>query len=351
MSNTPACRFGWDCQRPDCWFSHPSGRAIDGGGGASAVPSFPGALPSSAAGLPPHLQSSVLSPMSFNPSLLALHMQSLGLNPSNHSTSSPYPPVASSSVTKPITSSNLASSHDSYPPSSSLSSAAVTGKRGPQPCRYGRECHREECWFLHPEGRAIDEPGGGGGGGGGGGAGGPGGGVGGGGGRARRSSPGADEYDDALDEFEGKDGLTAEEEEEAAYRQAVSERGGEDADDDFVCPCCHGQPDGCTNTAACQAAGVCACQADRIEDGGGGEEERGSSRGSGRGSAGGRVVDDTWKDEWSVRASTTHPHRCGVCSLCGRSLHLCPCAARCAGFLRPCGVSAVRATCIGVKAS
>ena len=225
MSNTPACRFGWDCQRPDCWFSHPSGRAIDGGGGASAVPSFPGALPSSAAGLPPHLQSSVLSPMSFNPSLLALHMQSLGLNPSNHSTSSPYPPVASSSVTKPITSSNLASSHDSYPPSSSLSSAAVTGKRGPQPCRYGRECHREECWFLHPEGRAIDEPGGGGGGGGGGGAGGPGGGVGGGGGRARRSSPGADEYDDALDEFEGKDGLTAEEEEEAAYRQAVSERG------------------------------------------------------------------------------------------------------------------------------
>ena len=301
MSGTaPVCRFGWECHRPDCWYSHPGGRAIDGGG--SGPPTYPGPSHS----LPPHLQSSGLPPsvlhstLPFNPSLLPLQMQSMQpfLLSSSTSSPSPYLPPLPSSITKPITSSNLSSSTPSYshPPPSYPSSSIPPSKRGPLPCRYGRDCHREECWFLHPEGRAIDEPGGGVGAGAGAGVGG---GGGGGGSRGRRSSPGADEYDEALDEFEGKDGeaLAPEDEEEAAFRQAMRERGGgeeEEDEEEFECPCCEGRPEGCEGTQACQAAGVCVCQADRIEDGGG-EERREGRAAAGRG---GSVLDDTWKDEW-----------------------------------------------------
>lgn len=37
--------------------------------------------------------------------------------------------------------------------------------RGPVPCRFGVDCHRKDCWYSHPAGRAIDAGGGGGGGG------------------------------------------------------------------------------------------------------------------------------------------------------------------------------------------
>lgn len=36
--------------------------------------------------------------------------------------------------------------------------------RGPMPCRFGVDCHRRDCWYSHPAGRAIDAGGGGGGG-------------------------------------------------------------------------------------------------------------------------------------------------------------------------------------------
>ena len=26
-----------------------------------------------------------------------------------------------------------------------------------QPCRFGRACHRPDCWFAHPEARAVDD--------------------------------------------------------------------------------------------------------------------------------------------------------------------------------------------------
>ena len=44
------------------------------------------------------------------------------------------------------------------------------GGRGPMPCRFGVDCHRRDCWYSHPAGRAIDARAGGGGGAGGGGA-------------------------------------------------------------------------------------------------------------------------------------------------------------------------------------
>lgn len=30
------------------------------------------------------------------------------------------------------------------------------GGRGPIPCRFGVQCHRQDCWYSHPAGRAID---------------------------------------------------------------------------------------------------------------------------------------------------------------------------------------------------
>ena len=161
-------------------------------------------------------------------------------------------PVApyTSSITKPITSSNLDSSSSSSHHSLPASSSNKRGGGGPAVCRYGRECHRAGCYFLHPEGRTIDERRGSGTGGGGGGG---------------RASPSDDEVADALDEFEAANGLTEEEEDEAAFQRYKASLGVADDDeeeDDFV-----------TN------------------NGGGG-----SSGGSGGGGGGG--FDDTWKDEW-----------------------------------------------------
>jgi len=149
-------------------------------------------------------------------------------------------------------------------------------------CRYGRECHRDGCYFVHPEGRTIDERRGGSGGSGDGGG---------------RASPSDDEVAEALDEFEAANGLTEEEEDEAAFRQYKAQMGAADDDDEdeFICPCCNGHPTGCTNTPLCQRGGMCACQAGRIEDGH-------DSRGPGRASGGG--VDDTWKDEWFADSRT-----------------------------------------------
>ncbi|MCJ1296689.1 hypothetical protein MMC34_008255 [Xylographa carneopallida] len=228
-SNPQPCRFGFTCHRADCWFAHPTGRAID-----QQQP--PAAMPPAAA-----------NPYALNPALLPQYMQMLAQpQPGFPSAVGPAAPYASS-ITKPITSSNLdsSSSHHSHPAAS-----AKRGGGGPAVCRYGRECHREGCYFAHPEGRALDERRGSGTGGRAGGAGG-----------AGRASPSDDEVADALDEFEAANGqLTSEEEDEAAFRRYKQSLGIVDDDEEEE------------------------------------EEEQhvpNGPRGGGRGG-----VDDTWKDEW-----------------------------------------------------
>lgn len=206
MSTPMPCRFGFDCRRADCWFTHPTGRAIDqqplmyGNPMMSHMPTMPN-MPN----------------MPNMPTMMPNMPQMM-------------PPMGFSGVTKPIV------PGEPMPQSNSGSSR----QSGQQVCRWGRQCHRSECWFLHPEGRDLDQGGG-----------------------AARSSPPIDDYDDALDEFEnGQDGHT-------------------DSHEEFNCPCCNGNPENC-QTPSCKAAGVCACQQDRIVEAEMDED----------------VGPDSWKDEW-----------------------------------------------------
>lgn len=108
-------------------------------------------------------------------------------------------------------------------------------------CRYGRSCHRGECWFAHPEGRDYDE------------------------GKSSKengsvSNDGKEEDMDALlDEFEAQqlgDALNA----------------------SSQCECCNGHSTSCETDACAARGGRCFCQNDTAED----NEE----------------ADDTWRDEW-----------------------------------------------------
>jgi hypothetical protein len=137
-----ACRFGYNCRRPDCYFAHPEGRAIANSGGGTPPPGSPG------------------SPTIMPPGFVMRNQVGLGMAP-------PLPPTF----------------------------AGAPGGRGgggggggnARPCKFGIECTRGDCYFSHPEGRSVAAGAAGGRGGGGrGGAGGRGGGRGAGGGGAER---------------------------------------------------------------------------------------------------------------------------------------------------------------------
>ena len=209
MSGQSVCRWGVECRRADCWFIHPNGRYIDGG--QQQTPNM----------IPP-------VPMGMMPMNLPIYTMPL------------------SGVTKPIT-------HAEPAP------AASASRKGPNVCRYGRECHRAECWFVHPDGRDIDED-------------------------DANKFDGADtaEFDAALDEFEAE----AKRDWNNAGRDGAANASTEE--DEFNCPCCGNNPVGCTNTPDCTAAGLCVCQMggavdDDIAEFADGDESTG---------------DDSWRDEW-----------------------------------------------------
>lgn len=55
--------------------------------------------------------------------------------------------------------------HGDTNPRQAPAEVMMSGGRGPVTCRFGVDCHRKDCWYSHPAGRAIDAGGGGDGGG------------------------------------------------------------------------------------------------------------------------------------------------------------------------------------------
>jgi hypothetical protein len=102
------------------------------------------------------------------------------------------------------------------------------GGGGGNVCRFGRGCHRESCFYVHPNGREIDDA--------------PPGAISAGpGARPVSSSPNAD-----FDEWEQQEEIAAAQEEAAALAAIQN------------CECCGGRPYECQN-AACKDAGRCGC--------------------------------------------------------------------------------------------
>lgn len=180
MSAVSECRFGFECRRVDCWFLHPQGRRIDD--------------PTANAGI---------SMVNMNAEL---------------------PPGAAGVMMQPM-----------Y----SIAMEPQLTTQLPQPknnnCRYGRDCHRENCHFNHPDGRKVDE----------------------------LSNDNNDDIDDALDEFEA---------DMVADSMAKLQVGGSN-EEDFLCPCCDNNPYSCPN---CAEVGFCSCVAGGVDD----------------------ADDDSWRDEW-----------------------------------------------------
>lgn len=234
MSGQSVCRWGVECRRQDCWFLHPTGRLID-----SNVGPLPPQMLSTNVG--PGLGMDMITPM-----MAQMHIASPGMQ-------GMYPVNVShlTGVTKPLSE------------SSQQVAPQQQQKKGPAVCRYGRECRRAECWFTHPEGREIDS------------------------GeftpnapsrqlddnvvnsRPPINSPDSIDFDAELDEFEAK--LDAEND------NSFDDDGYED--NNFDCPCCNNNPQGCTGTPQCKSSGICVCQM-------GMQSEREIA------------ADDTWRDEW-----------------------------------------------------
>jgi len=188
----------------DCWYAHPNGRALDQQQGYGQQNMMP-----------------------------AVHMMPV------HSGPIPHP------ITSPITSSFLPRSGDpGSPGNSSTSDSPKAGGHRPgasRTCKWGRKCHRPDCYFSHPEGRDMDAP---------------------------KVKP------------------------KAVAAETKS-------DDDQFCPCCKGHPYEC-ETEACAERGACGCTwgEDPTED-----DDHSD--------------DDTWKDEWFPHSRNCHCckgyiYRCNV---------------------------------------
>ncbi|CAN0383943.1 unnamed protein product [Pylaiella littoralis] len=128
------CRFGVDCHRMDCWYSHPAGRTIDAAGGGG------GANGSSSAVMP----STNTGRGAFGAAAGGSGGCSGGGGGGARSGMVPGGGMM---------------------PQASPRMGGGGGGGGNNECRFAFECKRRDCHFNHPFGRAIDGDGAGGGGG------------------------------------------------------------------------------------------------------------------------------------------------------------------------------------------
>jgi len=227
----PNCRFGWQCHRPDCFYHHPDGRAIDGNPDPRIT----------------------LGPMFFAPPMAQngrmVPMMPLPMHPAM--------PFAQS----------MPQQHSGGSPAQSPTNV----RKGAPECRFGRKCTRANCYFTHPDGREIED----------------------------RDANGNDEKEDA-DEYEVLRAL--DEEDNMHDQEAVDE------DSWFptsgTCSCCKGFIYRCPCPDAfcsrCDAAAAVAAHEEQESNSGSPHQVNGDADWA------------PWKDEWfaeSRNCSTCHGYR------------------------------------------
>lgn len=157
MSAT-VCKFGYDCHRQDCYYVHPTGRFIDS------------------------------------------DVYNMNMPVQQHQQQQYIP------------------QQQQFMQSTQQSSSGSGSSKQPQVCKFNRRCQRTNCYFLHPNGRAMD-------------------------------FHNDNELDEVLNHIDSHNGNNKQQQ----------------STDDDVCPCCHGNPDNCNNEQ-CKQRGYCGCQFGQTND-------------------------------------------------------------------------------------
>ena len=116
---------------------------------------------------------------------------------------------------------NNSGSHQSSTPSQTGPASSATVNQ----CKFGRKCHRTDCYFLHPDGRDVDDA-----------------------------------------------------EQQEIFRHIDEANGNLSDTDEFICPCCKNNSQSCNTPQCKERGGICGCefgsdnkQTDEYEDDEGGE--------------------------------------------------------------------------------
>jgi len=189
------CRFGVKCNREDCRYEHPQGRAID----APNMNYPPMMMPSYGYGMYPPMMP--VMNMNMPPNM------NMGMPMMPQMPPMPVMPQMPQMPMVPPMGSGPGPSPSSPNPAPAFVADGPASANNERICRFGRMCNRPDCWFNHPEGRTIDE-----------------------------TASNFDEDDDDV--------------REAVLRSHDI--------DEVLCPCCHGEPRNCSNPD-CQANGRCGC--------------------------------------------------------------------------------------------